>query len=539
MGIPLMTVEEAQQREINRSVSKTGQTIQAQMDLARRLLPAMKAVDPSITLPMLMQEITGHRLGGVGSGIQYQTVQGSINGKAASAVFDRARGAYVDPITHEPLQDFVVGRIGAQNTRLTGAAGAAVNKALLAMGLDPGSVDHTSPEYAQAVKQASAQLEAQGNLSDQAKLDAANLKRWSLGEPPLTALPKGGTEAAPAASTAAAGAGVPPGAAPSAQEPTSPAVAPTGAAPAPTPDELAKMSPQEGRAAQIKAGAAKPSEFEQRQNEQGTAPVKKYKGAVYDTLDPVMQREAERFAFYQQAPPGTRAAVTPRVAKELAAAQEINPDFSQVNYPNIQQGLKAFTTGKQGDNIASLNMTLGHLETFAKKAEQLDNTDITLWNKAANIGIANVGDPRVKGMLVAREALSNELTRLFRGTGGNEEEVKNWRAALDQANSPAQFAEAVRTLDDLITSRQKSLKNQWGTIQGAPSWEKMGFVPQDTLDAVARTDVIARRMASGQAPPKKPQTSQPSKKPASGASAPVPGAQIINGKIVYSAPAGQ
>ena len=34
-----------------------------------------------------------------------------------------------------------------------------------------------------------------------------------------------------------------------------------------------------------------------------------------------LQAEAERFAFYQQAPPGTRAAVTPRVAKAVGGRE--------------------------------------------------------------------------------------------------------------------------------------------------------------------------------------------------------------------------
>jgi hypothetical protein len=518
MGIPVLSPEEADQRAISRSVNKTGQTIQAQMDLARRLLPAMKAVDPSITLPMLMQEITGHRLGGIGGANAYATVYGTVNGKPVGALLDKATGHYVDNITHEPMQDFIPSRAGSvQSQKLTGAAGAAVNEELLAQGLAPQLVDPQSPEYHQAVVAASKKLSAAGAVKGDAALAQLHLRQWALGEPQTQ------PGAAPAASTAAAGAGVAPGAEPSAQAPGTPPQAPTpAAAPAPS---------------------SQPP-FAQRENEANATPTAKYKGAVYDTLEPVMQAEAERFAFYQQAPPGTRAAVTPRVAKELAAAKEINPDFDQKNYQNIQQGLKAFTTGKQGDNLASLNMTLGHLETFAKKAEQLDNADVKLWNLIANKGLEHTGDPRVEGLLTAREALSNELTRLFRGTGGNEEEVKNWRARLGETNSPQQFAENIRTLDDLITSRQKSLQQQWKTIQGAPEWDKMGFVSQASKDAVARTDVIARRMASGQAPPKKSQTSQPSKaaapqnKPGKGTDA-FPGAQIINGKIVYGAPAGR
>ena len=74
------------------------------MDLARRLLPAMKAVDPEHHVadadagdhgPSSRRDRRSERL---------RDGDGTVNGKPVGALLDKATGHYVDNITHEPMQ---------------------------------------------------------------------------------------------------------------------------------------------------------------------------------------------------------------------------------------------------------------------------------------------------------------------------------------------------------------------------------------------------------------------------------------------------
>jgi len=59
-GVPLLSPEEASQRKVNQAVAAQQQEIQAKVDLARRILPTLKAVDPKATLDDAMATVGIH-----------------------------------------------------------------------------------------------------------------------------------------------------------------------------------------------------------------------------------------------------------------------------------------------------------------------------------------------------------------------------------------------------------------------------------------------------------------------------------------------
>ncbi len=487
MGVPLMSVEEAQQRGITREVNLQQGKLTGQIDLARRMYPLLKQVDPSITLPMVLQEITGHRMASTAA-MGMKPIAGTVDGKAVSAVFSPTAG-YLDANTMQPLRDFLPSRMGGAGAapHFTGAAAQAVQRQLIANNLPP-DFDLSSDIGKQVVAAASKDLEATAATNQAAKQGMVELRDWQLGKTPTTP----SSAASPAAATPTA---------PGNAEPTG---TPAAASAQPTEEPVTKPTPK-----------AAPGDY---------PTGRQYHGPTYDTLQPAMQSEAEQIAFYKRQPPAGRMAMTPHMAKVMQAAQEINPTFNAMNYANIQQGLKAFTTGEQGKNMTSLNTALGHLLSFTQSAEKLSNEDIKLWNRVSNKAAEEIGDPRLAAIQVDKTALASELTRLFRGTGGAEKDVEEWAKTLDRANSPAQFGAAVRELNKLISSRQNALKTQWETIKGAPSWDDMGFVAPETRQAVAKSDVIARRMLGMKAPT----TATPATKPEAGAAPAKPAAKGAN-----------
>ncbi len=202
--------------------------------------------------------------------------------------------------------------------------------------------------------------------------------------------------------------------------------------------------------------------------------------------------EVQQIAQYERMLPA-RYMNTPRGEKILDLVNRYtNGAFSQSNYDKIRAAKVKFTSGTQGDTIRKLNTTLGHLSTFAEKALALDNKEIQLWNAAANAGKAATGNPKVDGLKTAVEPVAADLVQLLRGSGGAEADIKAWRERLTAAKSPAQYAEVLGTMAEVIRTQQEGLTHQWETATD-------GAIPLDLLskgaeEALAKTDLVIRKL---------------------------------------------
>lgn len=102
MGIQLLSPEEASQAKTDRALNAQQQEITGKISLARRILPALQAVDPSANLDDALAAVgirppTAHTA-------TPQSVAGEINGKPAFAIFTGS--GYLDPVTKQPLEGF-------------------------------------------------------------------------------------------------------------------------------------------------------------------------------------------------------------------------------------------------------------------------------------------------------------------------------------------------------------------------------------------------------------------------------------------------
>lgn len=114
-------------------------------------------------------------------------------------------------------------------------------------------------------------------------------------------------------------------------------------------------------------------------------------------------------------------------------------------------------------------------------------------NWAANA----VGDPRIKQFEANRKAAVDELTRVYRGTGGSEADIKTWADALSTADSPQQLQGTIAKISELLNSKISALGDQYtkgmGTIAG-----QQDFVSPAAHSALER---IAKRSGMNVAPP--------------------------------------
>jgi len=171
------------------------------------------------------------------------------------------------------------------------------------------------------------------------------------------------------------------------------------------------------------------------------------------------------------APPTQKAAATDYWQAQLQAATQQDPTFDGVNFQARAKTRADFTSGKSAVNITALNTVVGHLDSLDRSIDKLGNyggfPGSTLNNKLAHgIAAASGTDERIRSFETAKEAVANELTRVFRGTGGAEADIQAWKKQLDSSNSPSALHSTVRQMAELINSRMEALGEQYNQGMG-------------------------------------------------------------------------
>jgi hypothetical protein len=163
----------------------------------------------------------------------------------------------------------------------------------------------------------------------------------------------------------------------------------------------------------------------------------------------------------------TGAALRSRETQELiAAASQYDPTLDAANAATRVATRKDFTSGAASKNITSMNTALGHLGSLWESAQKLHNSGWQDWNKLANRAITKFGDPRVKEFGIARDAVANELMKVFRNTGGSLAEIEDWKKTIDAADSPDQFRAEIGKAVELLNSRLEAMGDQYSRGMG-------------------------------------------------------------------------
>jgi hypothetical protein len=186
--------------------------------------------------------------------------------------------------------------------------------------------------------------------------------------------------------------------------------------------------------------------------------------AFLATLDPGKAGTIKAIAEGRQAPPSGFAMKSPQIRSLMRDVAQYEPGFDLSLWKSRNDTQTDLAKGKMGQNVASFNTTISHLGSLAKAAEGLDNTGYPLINAPANAARAAV-DPefaaKMKRFEASKIAVVDELTRAFRGTGGNVHDLKNWEALINNADSPQALKAMVQQGIDLLKGRITSVEDQY------------------------------------------------------------------------------
>lgn len=198
------------------------------------------------------------------------------------------------------------------------------------------------------------------------------------------------------------------------------------------------------------------------------------------TLSPTLAAQVKAYAEGRQPLPGGFALKTPYFQTLMRYITQYDPSFDAVNYNARSKTRNDFTSGKSAQSINALNTVIGHLQTLSDAADALNNSNYPTLNSIENMFLNATGDPRIKQFDTTKKAVVDELTRVWRGTGGSEGDIKTWSDQINAANSPAQLHTVIGQLGELLQSKINSLAETYKQGMGTTAKPIEFVTPKST-----------------------------------------------------------
>jgi hypothetical protein len=194
------------------------------------------------------------------------------------------------------------------------------------------------------------------------------------------------------------------------------------------------------------------------------------KPEILAALDPNVASQVKALDEGRMAFPTGFALSKPYWQNMLRLVSQYDPSFDAVNYNARAKTRSDFVAGKSAQNITSFNTAIGHLDTLDKTIDDLGNTRFGWLNPTLQSAKFAMGDQSFqesqKRFMAAKQAVTDELTRAFRGSGGNVHDIVGWEQTINQADSPAALHAATKAAVDLLRSRIESVGDQYNRGMG-------------------------------------------------------------------------
>jgi hypothetical protein len=188
----------------------------------------------------------------------------------------------------------------------------------------------------------------------------------------------------------------------------------------------------------------------------------------------------------------------------ISKVSQYDPNFDAVNYNARSRARADATTGTLAKNNNALNTGIGHLAQLSDAVEGLGNVGSMPFartiNKVKNVASKEYGGTGVTDFESIVNRVAPEITKIWRGAGGAEADIKRDIDSLSNANTPEQLHSAIRNIAGLMESKLEANANQYKQGMGTTQQNVEFIIPQ----AKAQLDLLARRAGKGGAPAERP-----------------------------------
>lgn len=207
------------------------------------------------------------------------------------------------------------------------------------------------------------------------------------------------------------------------------------------------------------------------------------------TIDPGLANEVRALASGRmQFPTG---AGNYRLQPLIRLVGQYDPNFDATNYQQRYKTRENFTNGKGADTVNALNTAIQHLSRLNNSIDGLGNySGLSVLNMTANQlknwAKEHSGDTAALNKFKDDvQAVSSEAVKAWRGSGGSEKDIQDWKASMNAADSPEGLKSSMKEIADLLEGKIVSQQNQLDQALG-PYSDVKALRPesQATLDQI-------------------------------------------------------
>jgi hypothetical protein len=130
---------------------------------------------------------------------------------------------------------------------------------------------------------------------------------------------------------------------------------------------------------------------------------------------------------------------------------------------------RAFTAGKNGDNIGALNTAIVHLGRLGQTAEALKNGNFTPGNELFNYFKDKFGSNVVTNFELLKDAVAGEMASALKGTA-TDIEIANMKRSIKAANSPSQMVGVVQEGMGILSDKANTYQERYRALMPDDPW---------------------------------------------------------------------
>jgi hypothetical protein len=220
--------------------------------------------------------------------------------------------------------------------------------------------------------------------------------------------------------------------------------------------------------------------------------------AFLETIPPEYRNTVKKVANYEE---DLTKITSQRGGKGLSERQKVaqwvaqyDPSFDMSQYGARQKLRSDFTSGVAAKNLVALNTAERHIQTLEGLGAKLPQHDWQAANAVEGWFKTKAGAPEVVSYEGASTKVADEVNRAFIGAGSQAQEgIRRELASLNSANSPAQRAQTIATIREMLAGRREELKGQYERGMGKPLDLGPGITsgPTNTPQTVGKYKIIS------------------------------------------------
>lgn len=153
-----------------------------------------------------------------------------------------------------------------------------------------------------------------------------------------------------------------------------------------------------------------------------------------------------------------------RMISQVGQERGLSQDQISKNLQTFGAGTKAvqaFDTGKQGDTVRSLNVSVSHLETLRNLGQALQNGDVRIVNAAKQKFAEEFGVPAPTNFDAAKSIVADEVAKGVIGGQSAQSDRETLAASLRRSGGPEAINGAISTFQDLLGGQLRGLRQQY------------------------------------------------------------------------------